>query len=203
MGMRANGNTYLWAKSPGSIKNNISPETVFSVSKDGYLFSKSGNIAGWEIAENELSKKLNGRYVGISTGINIPAIVNNKNEEITNTCFWAGNYDSNESRLLPNFYVKQNGYLYSKLGKIGNWNIGDGGLYQNKSDYNEPIEKFTTGGSGFGVYVGSDGIRLGDTFYVTDTGKIYALSGNIGGCTVNSGGISGGSGWKIEPGGHA
>ena len=203
MGMRANGNTYLWAKSPGSIKNNISPETVFSVSKDGYLFSKSGNIAGWEIAENELSKKLNGRYVGISTGINIPAIVNNKNEEITNTCFWAGNYNQNESRFLPNFYVKQNGYLYSKLGKIGNWNIGDGGLYQNKNSDNEPIKKFTTGGSGFGVYVGSDGIRLGDTFYVTDGGYIYALKGNVGGCTVNSGGISGGSGWKIEPGGHA
>ena len=51
---------------------------------------------------------------------------------LSNISFWAGTSSDGINRLAPNFYVKQNGYLFSKYGKIGNWYIGDGGLYQNK-----------------------------------------------------------------------
>jgi len=57
-----------------------------------------------------------------------------------------------------------------------------------------------------GVYVGSDGIRLGDNFYVEPSGYIYALSGNIGGCSISSSGISGsgkGGVWSIDGAGNA
>lgn len=193
-------NVSFWAGTWDTSGGKTRAKPNFFVMQDGFLYSKSGNIAGWEIAENELSKKLNGRYVGISTGTNISAIVNNKNEEITNTCFWAGNYDSNKSRLLPNFYVKQNGYLFSKYGKIGNWYIGEGGLYQGtstfKNDKDEIIQKSKD------VYVGSDGIRLGTGFHVDDLGTLYAISGTVGGCTLSSGGISGNS-WDIPANGSA
>ena len=107
-------------------------------------------------------------------------------------CFWAGT-----SPTEKNFYVRRNGYLFSKYGQIGNWFIGEGGLYSKGGD-----KKFTKDGSG--VYVGSDGIRLGSNFYVETSGKIYALTGNIGNCDISSGGISQKDGaWSIDASGSA
>lgn len=180
----------------------------FFVTQDGFLFSSSGNIAGWNLKEDRIDKTFNDGTKTYWVGISPSRTFMTKKDiappdgELNNVCFWAGtSSDVEQNRLNPNFFVKRDGYLYSKLGKIGNWNIGDGGLYQGTSTFKDENGNIVQKDKD--VYIGSDGIRLGDTFYVTDGGYIYALKGNVGGCTVNSGGISGGSGWKIEPGGHA
>ena len=144
----------------------------FYVNHDGTLHSEQGDIGGWTIAPNKLSystKNGNGDVliedkVGLSpTG---------------NKLIWAK--DGNNEQL---FSVNNNGYLYAKNGEIGNWRFGENGLYSNKgTPYWDK--------NGTGVYVGADGIRLGNTFYVQPNGYVYALSGNIGDCDISRGGIS-------------
>ena len=59
-------------------------------------------------------------------------------------------------------------------------------------------------GNKTGVYVGSDGIRLGSNFHVEPSGRIYALTGEIGGCDISSGGISSkNNAWSIDASGSA
>ena len=157
----------------------------FYVNHKGYLFSRSGNIGGWNISVDSLSRKTNYSDVGMSVG-------GKEDKDSSPICFWAGT-----SPTEKNFYVRRNGYLFSKYGQIGNWFIGEGGLYSKGGD-----KKFTKDGSG--VYVGSDGIRLGSNFYVETSGKIYALTGNIGNCDISSGGISQKDGaWSIDASGSA
>lgn len=155
----------------------------FYVNHNGYLFSKSGNIGGWDISVDRLSRTTKHSDVGMSVG-------GKEDKDSSPICFWAGT-----SPTEHNFYVRRNGYLFSKYGQIGNWFIGEGGLYSKGGD-----KKFTKDGSG--VYVGSDGIRLGSNFYVEYTGNLYSISGSIGGCTIDSEGIKG-TGWYINHGGAA
>ena len=105
----------------------------------------------------------------------------------TNTpnAFWAGNV----------FHVTHSGYLYAKNGEIGNWRFGNNGLYGGGS-------ASTYNGNNSGVYVGADGIRLGSTFHVDPSGRLYARSGDIGSCTITNGGLSG-NGWYIDGSGAA
>ena len=176
----------------------------FLVRSNGYLHAQLGDIAGWNIEEDRIDKTFNDGTEIYWAGISPSRTFMTKKDlappdgELNNVCFWAGTSKSVEqNRLNPNFFVKRDGYLYSKLGKIGNWNIGDGGLYQGNKE-------FSTEGSGFGVYVGSDGIRLGDTFYVTDGGYLYALDGNVGGCSLSTNGIaSNNKAWHIDADGGA
>lgn len=150
----------------------------FYVQHNGYLFSKYGNIGGWDITSNKLSystDKITDK-VGLSP--------------INTNLIWAKN---NQKKII--FSVNNDGHMYAKDGQIGNWKFGSNGLYGGKSaDSYEGNQK--------GVYVGSDGIRLGSNFHVDTSGNIYALSGNIGNCDISSSGISG-TGWYIRGGGDA
>ena len=154
----------------------------FYVNHDGTLHSSQGDIGGWQIKSDRLVKN----NVGLS-----PVHTTN-----TPNAFWAGNV----------FHVTHDGQLYAKNGTIGNWRFGNKGLY---SEGNGNISSFKRDNGvihNTGVYVGADGIRLGSTFYVNPSGYIYALTGNIGGCTVNGGGISGsgnGKYWSIDGSGNA
>ena len=151
----------------------------FYVNHDGTLHSEQGDIGGWTIAPNKLSystKNGNGDVliedkVGLSpTG---------------NKLIWAK--DGNNEQL---FSVSNNGYLSAKDGEIGSWRFGNKGLY---SEGNGNISSFKRDNGiihNTGVYVGADGIRLGNTFYVQPNGYVYALSGNIGDCDISRGGIS-------------
>lgn len=152
----------------------------FYVNHDGYLFSKYGNIGGWNITSNKLSYSTSNvtDKVGLSP--------------INTNLIWAKN---NQGNII--FSVSNNGYMYAKDGTIGNWRFGKNGLYGGES-------ADSYGGNRKGVYVGSDGIRLGSNFYVDTRGNIYALSGNIGNCDISSGGISSkNNAWSIDASGSA
>lgn len=190
---------------------------IFSVDYRGYLHSEQGDIAGWTIEPDKLFKDNVGMastgehafWAGDSFYVNHNGTLHSSQGDIggwqikpdrleknnvglspvytTNTpnAFWAGNV----------FHVTHDGYLYAKNGEIGNWRFGDNGLYGRGSapSYN---------GNNSGVYVGSDGIRLGSTFHVDSGGNLYTRAGDIGGCTISNSGLSG-NGWYINSGGKA
>lgn len=152
----------------------------FYVNHDGYLFSKYGSIGGWNITSNKLSYSTNNIIdkVGLSP--------------VNTNLIWAKN---NQGNII--FSVSNNGYMYAKDGTIGNWRFGNNGLYGGGSADNYK-------GNRTGVYVGSDGIRLGSNFHVDPSGRIYALTGEIGGCDISSGGISSkNNAWSIDASGSA
>ena len=102
----------------------------FHVNHSGYLYSKSGNIAGWDISSDMLYKKqvnANNQYTAhVGMSANHVFQWQKDNKDNIPICFWAG---TSPSQNGMNFYVKRNGYLFSKYGQIGNWFIGKGGLY--------------------------------------------------------------------------
>ena len=189
----------FWAGSPSGSFIELSDanfyERNFFVTKNGFLFSKKGNIGGWTIESNKLHYKNN---VGIAP----------YKTDSTPYAFWAKN----------TFYVTHDGYLYSKDGTIGNWNIGTGGLYHvseknpkvngktKNLKYDDFINEKNKRKDNMAdyLYIGGDGIFLGSSFHVSRDGKLYAVDGTIGGCTLTSSGISGGEGsWSIEGDGKA
>lgn len=195
----------------------------FYVQHDGYLFSKLGRIGGWDILDDRLVNK--DGNVGMSTGLKISNIDNP-------ICFWGG-IKNNNDQIDIRFYVSNDGYLFSKYAKIGNWFIGTGGLYsegrEDETDkpliytYNADnhtykevtIEKktskialkkgkteYTYDDTTGGVYVGSDGIRFGDYFHVTQAGGLYATGGQIGKINIDNSGLSANN-WRIDGSGTA
>ena len=200
-----------------AIKVTDGNKDIFSVDYRGYLHSEQGDIAGWTIEPNRLYKGNVGMastgehafWAGDSFYVNHNGTLHSSQGDIggwqiksdrleknnvglsptytTNTpnAFWAGNV----------FYVTHNGYLYAKNGEIGNWRFGNNGLYGGGS-------ASTYNGNNNGVYVGADGIRLGSTFHVDPSGRLYARSGDIGSCTITNGGLSG-NGWYIDGSGAA
>jgi len=109
-------------------------ERNFFVTKEGFLFSRAGQIGGWEISADKLVKMHNFEgsektpiaKVGMSPGYN--GFTNHKN-----LCFWSGTISTNDEYEVT-FYVNNTGYLYTKYGEIGNWHIGTGGLYATGSE---------------------------------------------------------------------
>lgn len=200
-----------------AIKVTDGNKDIFSVDYRGYLHSEQGDIAGWTIEPNRLFKNNVGMastgehafWAGDSFYVNHNGTLHSSQGDIggwqikadrleknnvglspvytTNTpnAFWAGNV----------FHVTHSGYLYAKNGEIGNWKFGNNGLYGDGS-------ASTYNGNNSGVYVGADGIRLGSTFHVDPSGRLYARSGDIGSCTITNGGLSG-NGWYIDGSGAA
>lgn len=200
-----------------AIKVTDGNKDIFSVDYRGYLHSQQGDIAGWTIEPNRLFKNNVGMastgkhafWAGDSFYVNHDGTLHSSQGDIggwqikadrleknnvglspvytTNTpnAFWAGNV----------FHVTHSGYLYAKNGEIGNWRFGNNGLYGGGS-------ASTYNGNNSGVYVGADGIRLGSTFHVDPSGRLYARAGDIGSCTITNGGLSG-NGWYIDGSGAA
>ena len=200
-----------------AIKVTDGNKDIFSVDYRGYLHSEQGDIAGWTIEPNRLFKNNVGMastgkhafWAGDSFYVNHDGTLHSSQGDIggwqikadrleknnvglspvytTNTpnAFWAGNV----------FHVTHSGYLYAKNGEIGNWRFGNNGLYGGGS-------ASTYNGNNSGVYVGADGIRLGSTFHVDPSGRLYARAGDIGSCTITNGGLSG-NGWYIDGSGAA
>lgn len=214
------------------MRSNDSPNTnkaffagpTFYVTHGGFLYSEFGQIAKWNIQEDRIDKILKDEdttyWVGISpsktfiTNKNTPtATIVGETRQLQNLCFWAGSSgDISGNRLSPNFYVDRTGFLFSKFGRIGNWNIGAGGLYHDGAstyyqvDAKGNIEKDKDGNPirlTEGVYVGADGIRLGDGFWVNPDGRIFAGNGgHIGQIAIANGGIEGKT-WFIKGSGEA
>ena len=68
-------------------------------------------------------------------------------------------------------YIK--GEVQASSGKIGGFNIGSRGLWNNQSSFG--------GSEQTGVYIGTDGIQLGTKFRVDSQGNLYAASGTFDG----------------------
>lgn len=132
----------------------IYSNNTFTVTPDGYLVSKSGNIAGWNITTSSLSKN--------KVGMNSNPGTNN-----TSKAFYAGD----------NFYVRHDGYLYSTSGTIGGWNITKDDL--NKTSGNGKIS--LSPNSGISLSSVNDSTKY---FKVDNQGKIDSTSGTIGGWTI-------------------
>ena len=82
------------------------------------------------------------------------------------------------------------GSIKATSGEIGGFTIGESAIYNTITAFDDE--------SGRGVYLGTDGIKLGSKFKVDDSGKLYAseaelsgsitaISGSIGGATIDNG----------------
>lgn len=136
----------------------------FYVNHNGYLFSKSGNIAGWNINDKSLSKS--------NVGMNSDP--NNATYAVTghnSKAFFAnGN----------NFYVTHDGYLLSQSGKIGNWNISASNLWNTDASGNSLTLSPT---AGISIINGSDSNKK---FTVNNQGYLTSTSGKIGNWTITT-----------------
>jgi len=196
----------------------------FNVDDKGHLTAKGGgSIAGWNIGDNSLTSK-----IGNITLRNNGSIYSNSHSSIDN---------SNNG-----FFLSEQGLSIGSKIKISNTGVvtvGPGAV-NNKNKYHWTIDGDTSrayiayGGetkvntadsttkNSAKVYLGTDGISLGERFSVTAQGSLRAYSGEIGGWTIGSttlsanniiinstGTISGGNykadtrGWQITGKGEA
>ena len=175
----------------------------FFVTHDGYLRSKSGKIANWNINENSLND--GNLYLG-----------NSSRDAFGQTGIQARIWDSNN-----NFIVSVAGKIYSKSGKIGNWNIEENRLYSGDATNgirlnssgdinggNPSGDRWSISRNGYAYFNKIDTANMNATnMQATNatvsgkitTGDLTATGGTIGGITINNSSISG-SGWWINSG---
>ena len=133
----------------------------------GWIGDDKGN--GFEICKDDSSKY----YLG-----------NNQTSynDITKTAGTAGVYVGPDGIGLGhgNFYVTSAGSITAKSGNIGGFTIGTSSIYNSQTSYQGSD-------SGTGVYLGTDGIGLGQgKFYVSSSGDV-TIEGNL---TLGSGCIT-------------
>lgn len=175
-GSSVSDNTYyaFWAG------NNEAVRADFSVTKDGQITSTAGTIAGWKINKKSITSS-NGK-VGMSSD---------------KAAFWAGSNLDENSNSIPEgstgFLVTRNGTMYCKnanvsgtisadKGNIGGWIIKNGRLQTEDG----------------GIYLSTAGIKMGDAFSVSSTGRLFCsdldvTGGRISGTTIEGNTIKGGT----------
>lgn len=152
----------------------------FYVTHNGYLFSKSGQIAGWNIDTNKLDKN----NVGMNSN---PGYYGDKNA--------LKGADGKAKAFFANgdkFYVTHDGYLKSTSGQIASWSI----TAENLSNKNTGMGKKEIGTSVFNtkakfdahLWSGSDSKTI--NFAVSDKGALYSKSGKIAGWSINDSSLS-------------
>ena len=176
-----------------SLKDRITSPAKFVVTKDGFVYMDSafmkgrleaeeGKIGGWNILKNRLVS--DGKKVGLASSGTYR--------------FWANADDTGGVEDTPEFtggtyfYVKNNGEMscrnadvrgtiYAEKGQIGSWILSEGRLQSSDGS----------------VYLSpTGGIKVGDTFRVTGSGKLSATGADIDGkITADSGRIGG---WTIS-----
>ena len=94
--------------------------------------------------------------------------------------------------LGSNFSVDNAGNLTATSGKLAGWNFNNKALYNDDvtnasygQDQNNAYQK--------GIYFGTDGLRMGANFHVNKSGSLYSVNGTIGGWTIGSSSLTGGS----------
>lgn len=170
----------------------------FSVDENGNITARGGGtIAGWTITDSTLYKS----NVGLNSNINNSSYdPNNKPNDTSlstdkgNMAFWAGTGSGNETK---NFYVTHNGYLFSKSGKIGGWNVEATRLYNgnvgmnsdpnDKTHYKSGIDGDNHDAKAFFAGSGTN------TFYVTHDGFLRSTSGQIANWTIGLNSLTNGN----------
>ena len=157
----------------------------FYVTHDGFLFSKSGQIAGWDITEKSLAKS----NVGMNSDPNNSSYAVSGHS--SKAFFANGN----------NFYVTHDGYLRSTSGQIANWSIStnmltDGNVgigqysFNNTNPFKTKIEARIWGGStANGINFKTSATTFnppGLNFAVSTDGSLYSKKGKIGGWNIDA-----------------
>lgn len=153
---------------------------LFTISTDGKIHSKGGDIGGFTITANELYKTKttlddvdhSGVYIG-TTGI----ALGHRN---------IGTTDAPE--YVEAFKVTSAGVLTATRGTIGGWTINTTYLANGKTSLTNKVN---------GIYIGQTGISLGYDktnklipFTVDSDGVLTATSGSIGGWSITKDSIS-------------
>lgn len=147
-----------------NIKDNVNNTYPFNLKADGTLKAEKGNIGGWIISPDRLSKNA-GRY---AVGLLASAAGNDPNDAVFHV--WDSTNEKNT------FYVTNAGYLYAQnadiTGAIHSSSGQIGGLTINGSDGlkskhfsvtpNGQLNLYPQVGAG-GVYLFNDGMRLNST----------------------------------------
>ena len=170
----------------------------FTVDEDGNMHAGGGgegDVGGWNIYDTTLQS---GNYKkDNSKGICLDA----KNDAIifgsSSGKIYSGEHTSLTS-TKDGFYLSQDGLSIGSKAKITSTGVmylgtgavrGDGNHWTIDGGENSYIAYGTTSFQGKnkdnkGVYVGTDGISLSDTFSVNNSGSLESTSGSIGGWTI-------------------
>ena len=159
----------------------------FYVTHPGFLFSRHGRIASWDIDDNNLS---NGNVGMGDKGPTIPKGVFYNVTAIDNVRFWS---KTGSNANTTTFAVTANGKLYSKAGQIGPWEIGENQLtFSTKDNKEQDILRMGMGiGGKYKIYRSQDKKKSYNTQYsavfwsnnnfaVDEGGNLYAAGGRIG-----------------------
>lgn len=164
----------------------------FQVNSSGQLFSRSGYIGGYAIADNTLIGGSGSNCVGMSSKSGVQ------------WAFWAGD----ETASNAPFHVGHNGELHASKGQIGGWTIGQHKLSGGSMNIND---EGSISGNHWGitkdgyatftdVYIANTNSSLSATsklldfssFYVQKNGFMHASDADIAGkITATSGSIAG------------
>lgn len=199
-GMASEGNPVFWAYETSLDKDGktVVENKNFYVNRNGFLFSKSGQIAGWNIE----SQRLYNSKVGMNSD------PNNSTYKLST---WPDGKSHNAKAFFANddnFYVTHDGYLRSTSGKIANWdinkarlsngNVGMGQVVFEKANNNSqnPFGEAITArfwGAGSTLTMTDDNTGVGTVkdnttsgilnlnFAISNDGKLYSKAGQIGG----------------------
>ena len=163
----------------------------FYVTHGGYLYSKRGRIAKWNIDENIL-QHTDGK-VGMGTGSNktfhyTDSSNNSTSISITNPRFWAIN--GSKQCIIDN-----NGKLWVNEARIGPWLVDQSKLSNGYTGLGSNLISSTDMNNAFGSGTTSNGIQAriwastantnkSVNFVVSNDGKLYSKAGKIGGWNI-------------------
>lgn len=189
-GMRSGSDPAFYAGT--NAQSNITPSSTaaynFFVNHNGYLYSKSGQIAKWSIDSNALTDG----NVGMGQGKTITAnTFYNQSSAITDARIWSG---TGTGTGAVTFAVDSNGKLWSKSGQIGPWALTQNQLTDGNTGLGTKTISATNMNSAFGVNaskaariwsLGTNGSDSTANFVVTNTGQMYSKTGKIGGWNIS------------------
>lgn len=180
-GMRSNGDPAFYAGT--AAQSSISPSSTaaynFFVNHNGFLYSKSGQIAKWSIDSNALTDG----NVGMGQGKTIAANTFNNQSSAISPRIWSNN----------SFAVTGDGKIWSNSGQIGPWAITKNELTDGNTGLGNKTISAANMNSAFGVNtakaariwsLGTNGNDSTANFVVTNTGQMFSKSGKIGGWNI-------------------
>ena len=189
-----NDTTAFWAGgtlNTSGTNNGKLKSANFYVTHGGYLYSKLGRIAKWNINENTL-QHTDGK-VGMGTGSSktfhyTDSSNNSTSVSITNPRFWAIN--GSKQCIIDN-----NGKLWANEARIGPWLVDQSKLSNGYTGLGSNLISSTDMNNAFGSGTTSNGIQAriwastantnkSVNFVVSNDGKLYSKAGKIGGWNI-------------------
>ena len=219
-------NKYAGQNDSGMLIDLTTPRIIFGsgnfrVDPDGHIYAKGGGeIAGWNIDDTKLySTAKVGNNPKITIDSSIAAIYSNNKTSMADTKngfyigsdgFALGAYNSTKGHNP--FQVNSEGSLFSNSGSIGGYTIGDNTLIGGSGS--NCVGMSSKSGVQWAFWAGDE--TAGNApFHVGHNGALYATKGQIGGWTIGTNKLSGGSmylnddgsmggtNWSITAGGYA